>query len=162
MIKINNNFLSSIINKSQLSVRKRTMYNFHSHDADVLQRMLNVMQKGTYFCPHRHVNPDKCEVFILIKGKVVIVEFDDSGNINDYIYLNREKGNYGVEIALRSWHSLVCLENDTVLYELKDGPYDENNAKEFAPWAPLENTPESIDYLNNLEKQILILIDEEK
>lgn len=34
-----------------------------------------------------------------------------------------------------------------MFYEVKQGPYDPQRAKEFAPWAPLEGTPEALAYL---------------
>ena len=47
-------------------------------------------------------------------------------------------GNYGVEIPVGTWHSLIALEEDTLVYEVKDGPYSPEDDKNFAVWAPKE------------------------
>ena len=42
----------------------------------------------------------------------------------------------------------------SVFYEVKQGPYDPQRAKEFAPWAPLEGTPEATAYLQRLHRWV--------
>ena len=138
MKKIDDYFIDKYLKIAQNSARKRTIYNFHKELSDTLQRMLNIMNKSTYIHPHKHQNPDKREAFIILKGKVLVVEFDDNGNIIDHIFLNRDMGNYGCEIASRTWHTIICMENNSVVYELKDGPYIEQTDKQFAEWAPKE------------------------
>ena len=44
----------------------------------------------------------------------------------------------------------VSLKPDTVIYEVKAGPYKDSIDKSFAPWAPAEGTVEGQDYLKNL------------
>jgi len=100
--------------------------------------MINVIERDAYFPPHKHEAPDKREVFIILKGIVLAVEFDDTGQIKDYIILDPEIGNFGVEIPSGKWHSLIPLAEESILYEIKDGPYDEETDKTFAEWAPLE------------------------
>ena len=41
-----------------------------------------------------------------------------------------------------------------VFYEVKAGPYEPAKAKEFASWAPGDNTPEAAVYLEQLKKII--------
>ena len=42
----------------------------------------------------------------------------------------------------------------SVFYEVKQGPYDPQLVKEFAPWAPLEGTPEATAYLQRLHQWV--------
>ena len=42
---------------------------------------------------------------------------------------------------------------DTVIFEVKPGPYDAATDKEFAPWAPPEGDPRAHAYLIQLEDQ---------
>jgi len=139
MIKIDKNFTEKYIDIAQKSSRRRTIYNFHKDLSDTLQRMLNVMNIDTYVQPHKHENPDKREAFIILSGKVLVVEFDNSGNITEHIVLSRKHDNYGCEISPGTWHTIICLENNSVLYEVKDGPYIQETDKQFASWAPEEN-----------------------
>ncbi|MCF6240399.1 MAG: WbuC family cupin fold metalloprotein [Bacteroidales bacterium] len=155
MIKINQNFTNELIVKAQNSVRRRTIYNFHKELSDTLQRMLNVMNKDTYVQPHKHENPDKREAFIILKGKVLVIEFDNSGNLVDYILLSREHENYGCEIAPGTWHTIICLEDNSIIYEVKDGPYVQETDKQFADWAPEEGNKTCLDYNAKLIQNLL-------
>jgi len=154
MIKINIDFFAPLIEKAKVSERKRTNHNFHKEFSDTLQRMLNVMNINTYVQPHKHENPDKREAFIILKGRGMVIEFDDTGKITDYISLDPLKGNHGCEIAARTWHTIICLEDNTIFYEVKDGPYNPKDDKNFATWAPIEGDENCLGYTNQLLKQI--------
>jgi cupin fold WbuC family metalloprotein len=138
MQKINNELLNSVLAKAKESPRRRMNHNFHTDFSDPINRMLNCFVSDTYFRPHKHENPDKREVFLVLKGSLVVIIFDEVGNIIDHIVLNQANGSFGVEIPPREWHTIVCLEPETVIYELKDGPYMPINDKNFAQWAPAE------------------------
>ncbi|MBM3436837.1 MAG: cupin fold metalloprotein, WbuC family, partial [Bacteroidetes bacterium] len=52
--------------------------------------------------------------------------------------------------AERKYHTIICLEPDSVIYELKDGPYDPADDKNFAPWAPKEGEPGCEEYMTKI------------
>ena len=134
---INNELIDSVSSLAKVSSRKRQNYNFHDTLDAVLQRMLNAIEPETYVQPHKHENPDKVEAFVVLRGKVLIVEFDDQGTITCHQLLSLD-GVLGVEIAPRTWHTVISLEPGTVVYEVKEGPYSALNDKDFASWAPAE------------------------
>lgn len=146
MIEINKVLIDKICESANDSSRLRMNYNFHDSPSDTMHRMLNALQTGTYIRPHKHENPDKREAFILLRGTVLIVEFDERGKIIFHTILSHSKGNYGVEIPPRTFHTLISLEKDSVIYEVKDGPYDAKNDKIFAPWSPEEGSPEGAEF----------------
>jgi cupin fold WbuC family metalloprotein len=150
---IDNNLLQRLTDKASKSARKRANYNFHEHADDLLQRMLNMLQPHSYVQPHKHENPAKREVFIILKGKLLVVLFEDDGMIKESTILNRDKEIFGIEIPPGCYHTIVALEKNTCVYEVKDGPYDITNDKQFANWAPAENDPESSTYLELLLTQ---------
>ena len=125
-------------------------HNFHEYYGDTLQRMLNAMESFSYIQPHKHENPDKREVFFVLRGRFVVIEFDGVGNITDHILLDPLAGNYGAEIPERTFHTIIALDPDTVAYEVKDGPYAPIDDKNFAPWAPKEGAAEVEEYLKEL------------
>lgn len=133
------------------SARLRFNYNFHDDLADPINRMLNAFEPGSYVQPHKH--PDKREVFIVLKGSLVIVFFDDSGNPEEFVLLDPEKGNLAVEIPVDSWHSIFALNPGSVVYEVKDGPYLQASDKIFADWSPQEGDPDCENYLEKLTDQ---------
>src|SRR5690606_18827345 len=133
---------------------------FHLHSQDLMQRMLNAMEPGTYVQPHKHERPDKREVFILLTGRVLIVEFNTKGEIHDHVILDHKLGVFAVEIPPRVYHTIVSLKSGSVVYELKDGPYDEKVDKGFASWAPEENSVGTQDYLQNLLNSLCIKVED--
>jgi len=158
IIKIGEELLTEMSKKAKASPRLRTNYNFHqSYDA-ALQRMLNAAEPGTYIRPHKHEDPDKTEVFIILKGRVVIVEFDEKGRIVDHIILAVQKGAKAVEIPPRVWHTFIALEPDSVLYEVKEGPYDKISDKNFAGWAPEEGQEETGAFNKKILKELKIAL----
>lgn len=138
MIKIDKEFTSGIVKQAEESPRLRKNFNYHKSYDEVVNRMLNALQKDTYVQPHKHEEPDKHEVFIILTGKAAVIEFDQDGNITDSIILEAGSGKFGVEIAPRVWHTIIALEDGTVVYEVKEGPYSPINDKNFAAWAPKE------------------------
>lgn len=154
MIKITNDFTEGVIRQAEESPRGRKNYNYHQSYEEVINRMLNAMQTDTYVQPHKHQEPDKHEVFLILSGKAAVIEFDDQGTITDYIILEAGTGNYGVEIAPRVWHTIIPLADGTVVYEIKEGPYSPLNDKNFAGWAPKEGDESCKVFNNKLLKQI--------
>ena len=156
MQKITKGFIQELSLKARQSERKRMIYTYHAEMSDVIQRMLNVMEPETYSRPHKHMTPVKREAFVILTGKVAVLEFDEEGQMIDIIVLSHEEGNFGAEIVPGSWHALVCLEPASVLYEVKDGPYIAEDDKVFAAWSPEEYSNEAVIYLERLRKLILI------
>jgi cupin fold WbuC family metalloprotein len=150
MIVIDEKFLAPVLEKAAIVERKRTNYNFHKFAGDTLQRMLNVLNTGTYLRPHKHVNPDKREAFVILEGKVAVIEFEELGMPSQCVVLDPRNKVYGCEIEPGKWHGLVCLEDNTVLYEVKDGPYIVETDKVFAPWSPEEGSVGAQDYIQKL------------
>ena len=153
LVRITNSLLTELSGKASLLPRKRINHNFHKESSDTLQRMLNAMEPETYVQPHKHEEPDKREVFLILKGKAVVITFNEQGDISDWILLNR-KTNFAVEIPGKTWHTIISLERGTVVYEVKDGPYEPTDDKNFAAWAPSEKEPGCMEYNRKLLKQI--------
>lgn len=131
---INESLLAQTTSLAKLSPRKRMNYNFHENGDEILQRMLNALEPDTYIAPHRHTN--QIEIFLLLKGKLTVIYFDDTGRIKDFTKLDPLKGQYGLEIPKGVWHSILVEESGTVIYEIKEGPYIPNVGIEFSDWAP--------------------------
>ena len=158
MIKINEIFISETSEKAKASPRRRMNFNFHKEDSARLQRMLNAMEPGTYIQPHKHENPDKVEAFFVLRGRILVVEFDDAGNISEHIVLDARSADYGAEIAPRTWHTVISLETGSVAFEVKDGPYNVSTDKNFAPWAPTEDDENCDAYIANILKQLKLQV----
>lgn len=145
--------LSLLEQTSRLAIaneRQRTNFNFHQ-PKDHAQRMLNAIEPNSYVCPHRHLSPPRAEAFLILQGKGGVLIFDETGNITQKIILDTSRGLFGVDIPGGLYHTLISFESGSVFYEVKPGPYDPNEDKGFAPWAPKEGTLEAKEYLSYLK-----------
>ena len=70
---------------------------------------------------HRHLNT--CEDFIILRGKLKVLFYNDYQKLENSFTLDPRLGNYGIEIPMGQWHSIEVLEKGTVIFEVKDGPY---------------------------------------
>lgn len=150
---INDQLLNETIGKAKQSPRLRMNYNFHEKLDDPINRLLNAMEPGTYLRPHRHLNPDKDEVFLLLRGKVAVFIFDEEGNITEKLVLDPKAGVYGAEIKAGVWHGLLVLESGSVIYEVKQGPFAPLSPENFAPWSPEPEDTEGVErFLDELSR----------
>lgn len=150
---IDENLLNSVSHQADVSTRLRMNYNFHEKGEDPVNRLLNAMNPGSYFPPHRHLNPDKQEIFLLLRGSLLTFIFDDEGNILDKILISPSKGVYGMEIQPHIWHSFLVLEKGTVVYEVKQGPFTPLSSENIAPWAPASSDMEGVKkFMDKLSK----------
>jgi cupin fold WbuC family metalloprotein len=139
---------------SRASERQRMILPFHKHDDDLLHRMLNALQPSTYVRPHRHRAIPKPEIFVLLRGAIDFVVFDDAGEITHAARLSAGGEQFGVDVSPGLFHTLLVREADTVVYEVKLGPYEPSSDKDFAPWAPPEGAADVSDYVLRLETQL--------
>ena len=128
-------------------------HNFHSGPEDNPHRFLNVLLKGTYIRPHRHLDPPKPEAFLVLEGAADVIVFDDNGNITDRYRLGSETPEgrlWGVDIEPGVWHTILPRSERAVCFEVKPGPWQPATDKEFAAWAPDENDPGAAAYCKAL------------
>ena len=152
MILITIDLLERVIGEARTSPRKRKNFNFHPSDDSRCNRLLNALEYGTYIRPHRHLDPEKDELMVLLRGRMGMIYFDDAGNVSDTALLSAGGPASGIDIPAGQYHSLVCLEPGTVFLEAKAGPYLPFTPDETAPWAPAEQDPEAASYLSGLER----------
>lgn len=148
---IDQTLLDAVSQKAKENHRLRMNYNFHASMDEPVQRLLNALEPQTYLPPHRHLHANKQEIFTVLRGAVLTFLFDDQGNITQTIEINPAKGTYGMEIEPDIWHSFVVLESNTVIYEIKEGPFSPIAAEDMASWAPKpEETEAAQKYIYNL------------
>ncbi|GAB4215093.1 MAG: WbuC family cupin fold metalloprotein [Sandaracinaceae bacterium] len=133
--------------------RLRTNHDFHLGPSDPSQRFLNVLARGTYVPPHRHVAPPKSEAFVVLRGEIGFFLFDDDGRVREARRLGdptQDALPCGIDLLPGVWHSLTALSEVAVCYEVKAGPYEVGGDKVLAPWAPPEGDPRAPAYLAQL------------
>jgi cupin fold WbuC family metalloprotein len=110
------------------------------------------MQPDSYIAPHRHLDPNKDETFVVLRGLLGLLLFDDEGALARCLTVGAGGTALGVDVPHGTWHTAVALEAETVFLEAKAGPYLTYTPAEKAPWAPPKNSVEGAAYLALLKR----------
>ena len=140
--------IRELIELARKSPRLRINHNFHASMEDNPHRFLNVLVKGTYIAPHRHLNPAKPEAFLVLEGEAAFFIFDDEGRVVRSEVVGRDP--VGIDLPAGVWHTLAPVTDYAVCYEVKPGPYQAATDKDFAAWAPREGEAGAATYLEGL------------
>ena len=149
---INKELFEQVAAGAAASPRKRLNHNFHSGPNDNPHRFLNVLLRGTYIRPHRHLHPPKAETFLVLEGEAALLTFNDTGEVTARCALSHESsnGSFGVDVAPGIWHTVIALSERVICFEVKPGPWEAVSDKEFALWSPTEGSPSCADYVETL------------
>ena len=153
LVVLTRSLVDAVAEASRASPRQRIIQPFHKHDDEPLHRMLNVLQPDSYVRPHRHLAPPKSECWVVLRGALAFFTFEEEGRVRDCLHLEAGGERFGVDLVPGPFHGLFALVPDTVLFEVKNGPYAPTTDKSFAPWAPEEGSPGARDYLRGLREE---------
>lgn len=147
---ITRNVLDQLSLEAAESQRLRKNFNMHDDYADPCQRLFIALEPGTYIRPHRHVDPPKAECFISVRGRMMLLVFDDNGDVEQSVSFGAGCDTVAIELPAGLWHTLIALETGSIFFEIKPGLYTPLADKDFASWAPAENSPDADKYLSAL------------
>ena len=117
---INNELLDKVEEAAAHSPRLRMNFNFHESLDAKAQRLINVLLPGTAIPIHRHHHT--AETYVLLRGKMFVVFYNDLGAQTERFLLDPAVGNYSVNIPAGQWHGIEVIE-PSAIFEVKDGPY---------------------------------------
>ena len=117
---INDELLDKVTAEAQESPRLRMNVNLHESLDAKAQRLINVLLPGTILPIHRHRHT--AETYIMLRGKMFVVFYDETGAQTHRFLLDPATGNYGVQIPRGQWHTVEVIE-PSAIFEVKDGPY---------------------------------------
>jgi cupin fold WbuC family metalloprotein len=132
-------------------VRQRKNYNLHPANESCCQRLFNAVEPAAYIRPHRHLDSEKDEAFVLVSGRLGVITFSELGEMTETVILSRQNGILAADIPHGTYHTAVSLEHGTVFFEAKAGPYLPMGVSEYAFWAPAEGSAEAEQYLEYLK-----------
>ena len=118
---IDKSLLDTVTSGAKESNRLRMNYNFHDSLDAPCQRLLNALEPETIVPIHRHQHTS--ETYILLRGKLRMMFYNDDKEIIEETILSSESANYGIHIPAGVWHAMEVLASGTVIFETKDGPY---------------------------------------
>jgi cupin fold WbuC family metalloprotein len=148
--RLNQELLDVVSEKAQSRPRLRQNHDFHELSEKV-QRFLNALQPGTYVRPHRHLRDGSVngfEFFLVLQGAIGMLILDEQGQVLHTEQINAQGPTRGLELGQGQYHTLVALEPNTVMFELKEGPYQPSMDKDFLPMFPSEGTPEAQQWVS--------------
>ena len=93
-------------------------------DKEFLQLAAMNLPLGKTFLPHKHIFCERTttiaqESWVVIQGKVKAILYD----INDEIFIEEILNSGDCSVTLYGGHNYEILENNTLVYEYKTGPY---------------------------------------
>jgi cupin fold WbuC family metalloprotein len=128
---VDHHAIMDLARKAADSPRKRAHLLLHAGHDDQVQRLLIVLQPGSYVRPHLH--SQQWEMLVALQGRGQLLIFGEAGHLLDRVEMS--SASPVVQIPIGAWHGFLVLEPDTAVMEIKPGPYRPN---EFAEWAPPE------------------------
>jgi cupin fold WbuC family metalloprotein len=137
--------IGELLGKAETSERKRSHLLLHGGHQDQVQRMVIMLEPGTYLRPHQH--SQQWEMLALLRGGCDLLQFSPQGELTGRIAMSAASP--VVQIPIGAWHGLYVHHKGTMLIEIKPGPYRPN---EFADWAPPEGDPAVPQYLASLAR----------
>lgn len=137
---LDNKLFDKILEKAQTSPRKRMNFDLRTQAdspvgisaeswSDQSQRMLNVLMADTVIPIHRHT--ETSETIIVCRGKVREEFYDADGKKTAEFVLEAGGPCPGVQVPMGQYHTLVCLEDGSVIFEAKDRAYDPERTEDF-------------------------------
>ncbi|MHC8335703.1 WbuC family cupin fold metalloprotein [Pseudomonas sp. LB3P25] len=136
---------TELAEKAAANPHGRQHHNFHQME-EPCHRMAVGLQPSTYIPPHRHLSDDKAETLLVLRGRLGLLIFDESGEVIHARVLQAAGESVGVDLPPGVFHSLVVLEADSLMFECKAGPYRPVGEGELAPWAPREGEAGVAEY----------------
>jgi cupin fold WbuC family metalloprotein len=152
MQAIDQALIARVLEEARCNPRQRKNFNFHDRDDHPCQRLLNAILPQSYIQPHRHLDPDKEEMLVVLRGRLGLVFFDNAGHVVDTALLEAGGGRLAASIPPGQFHTLLALDDGAVVFEAKAGPYRLHAPQEKAPFAPEEASKAAPEYLENLRQ----------
>ena len=118
--KVNGEIICCYIRKDEISDYRSDL----SNENELLQGSARILKKDIYVKPHKHfpINRETVgtqESWIVIEGKVLATLYDLDDAKLEEVELNAGS----CMVFYRGGHSLRVIEDNTIFYEFKNGPY---------------------------------------
>lgn len=147
---VDRRLLDQLSAQARENPRLRKNWNIHPSDDFCCHRLLNAVEPGSYIRPHRHLDPTKDETFVIVRGRLGVILFDEAGLVAKKILLAADGDTLALDIPHGIFHGAVSLAPGTVFFEAKAGPYLPLADGEKAVWAPEDGTADVAPYLASL------------
>ena len=128
--------LAQLADAAAASARRRSHILLHADHQDQVQRLLIALEPDSYVRPHVH--SEQWEMLVLLRGRLDLLIFGAQAELTQRLAMSAASP--VVQIPRGTWHGGVALQSQTLVVEVKPGPYRPN---EFADWGPEEGAAAS-------------------
>jgi cupin fold WbuC family metalloprotein len=124
-------------------------YCLHENITDKVHEMINIYTQYSWIRPHYH--PEKIETKIILEGKLLVLIFDEDGNIIEHFIMSNEgDGSKIVHLQPKVIHTNIPL-TDVVFLEVTSGPFVAEKDNIYIESLPQKVCKEEVEkYVNNL------------
>lgn len=131
ILKIDTEYISFLKSLARKNIEKKCTMCLHNDVREHVHEMINVYPKVSCVLPHSH--PVKTETKTIIEGKLLIILFNNTGEIVEHFVMERE-GIFTFRIDKGIVHTNIPL-TDVVFHEVIAGPFIGHNDSVFPEWA---------------------------
>jgi len=143
--------VKKLLETAEASLRQRATQSLKPGEYPGIRLLANALMPDTYIQPHKHNWEGGDEIWQVLEGEILPIEFDERGEIRkESKLIVSSQSNPIVIMGERTFHTLL-VRKPTVILEITKGPYNPATYKDFAEWAPAEDTPEVKEYLAGLK-----------
>lgn len=132
MKQLTDSMLDALTLQARQSPRRRANHNLHEDLGDPVQRLAIAMEPDTCVRPHRH--PHTWEMLFPLRGRFVVLHFDDAGTVIRRAVLG--EGCQVLENPAGQWHAVLSLDSGGIVFEVKQRAYAPVAEADYAPWSP--------------------------
>lgn len=150
VLKIDNNYIMDLKEKAKSNGYNRCMMCLHDDIRNHVHEMINVFAKHEYIQPHCH--PFKTETKSIIEGRILMIIYDEAGNILEEFVMSKDEGHvFTVRIEQGIFHTNIAL-TDSVFQETITGPFVGKDDSVYPEWAPSPDDVLSVQkYMEHLD-----------
>ncbi len=141
VVCVGERWIRDLKNAAAASPRRRARLRLHHENSDAVQEMIIALCRDLLFAPHRHAR--KTESFHLIEGELYVLVFEDDGSVRHAIHMGPPGSGrqYCYRLCEPAWHAILPKTDFVVFHETTAGPFQQDTASQFAPWAPKALAP---------------------
>lgn len=142
-------FHKSLLQECTNLLKTEEISRFLLHDSinSDLHNMVISIKKETFIYPHKH---EKTESYHILEGDLLLVYFEDNGNIKKYVRLS-PSNTLIARVDQKQYHAIIILSEYAIFHEIRLGPFEQNHDSTFANWSELEQ--EKVLYMKNILKK---------
>ena len=134
IVKIDASDIAELKQKAKQNPRRRIRICVHSDIRDSIHEMLIVHSFGQYIQPH--INLVSAKSFVVLDGEMVVVLFNNEGEISNYVQLGESNGASAFLLRLDDpvFHTVVPISTTVTFLETVKGPHVQTHIHHLLHW----------------------------